>query len=368
MYQRLAKADPTLSWSVVTKRRDQSAGSIDGPKRFLAFSRDREEFSSWRNALLELVWTVRQLRSGLLDGVDLVHSAGWSWMAPLILHAARRRRLALIRELTTIGDGGRDSIGGRLIRWTNRMADAVVAISPKLAEAARRTILADTPIWCRPNGVDPQRFSPGDVGVRADARAGLRQWLPQLKDTDIVVLHVGRIRPLKNQLVLAESVARLPARFHLMLAGPAFCSDDEYVMRLRRRLALPDLASRAALVERQFGDVERLMQGADVFAFPSTSEGLGTVMIEALSCGLPVVASRLPGVTDWVVEDGVNGLLSALEPEQFAQKLLAATALTAARPRIAAEAAKTYGQAAMDEGYRALLARVRAFKSPLHAP
>jgi glycosyltransferase involved in cell wall biosynthesis len=57
------------------------------------------------------------------------------------------------------------------------------------------------------------------------------------------------------------------------------------------------------------GRVEDYMRTADVFLFPSRREGFGSVVIESMACGLPVVALRLPGITDYIITDGADGLI-----------------------------------------------------------
>jgi len=52
---------------------------------------------------------------------------------------------------------------------------------------------------------------------------------------------------------------------------------------------------------------EHFMQAADAFLFPSKSEGLGSVVLEALMCGLPVIANPLKGITDNAIDHGSNG-------------------------------------------------------------
>jgi glycosyltransferase involved in cell wall biosynthesis len=59
----------------------------------------------------------------------------------------------------------------------------------------------------------------------------------------------------------------------------------------------------------QLHDVDRHFRLADVFVLPSRREGLPVALMEAMSCGLPCVASLLPGATDTLIVDGVSGRL-----------------------------------------------------------
>ncbi|WP_341702900.1 glycosyltransferase family 4 protein [Ferrovibrio sp.] len=358
MYSRLQAANPDFRWSVITKRRQAGTAPVAGPDHIAAYTAGGNEYPRLGAAVLENLWLLRQLAAGLLRDVDIVHAAGWTWMTPLLLFVARRKGIPIIREMTTPGDPGGDSLGGRIVRWTNSLADRIIAISPAL-EGKVRAVQPNIPIWCRPNGVDSVRFRCPDEESRLRARAVIEAALPQASPDDPVVLHVGRIRPLKNQLFLAECLARLPARFHLLLAGPAFGDADPYVAELRARLSMPDLSGRAALLEENVRDVDILMQGADIFAFPSVAEGLGTVMVEALCAGLPVVASRIPGVTDWIIKDGRNGYVADIDDLDFCNALLKAEALRERRQEIAGAAGQIYRQEIMDDGYRQLFAQMR---------
>lgn len=355
LYTRLAAKHPELCWSVVTKRHDllRSAISVLGPTSVTALTASARHSRVARiwEAAREILWTRRQVAQGLLEDVDLVHCGGWTWFTFEISRLACMQGIPVLRELTSVGDAALSGgPGAWLIRYTNRLADELVAISPGL-EAGVRHSGVRTPIWCRPNGVDLSRFHLPSDAERALGRRTLRQWIPNMPDDATVVLHIGRIRPLKNQLFLADCVARLPKHFHLFMAGPAYESSDPYLAEIRQRLAASDLSGRAALAIGQHDTVERFMYGADMFALPSEKEGLGTAMIEALACGLPVVAHEIVGVTDWIIETGVNGRLSALEETRFAEALLENEPLCRRRSEIAAAAACRFDSTAVDEEY-----------------
>ena len=66
------------------------------------------------------------------------------------------------------------------------------------------------------------------------------------------------------------------------------------------------------------------MKSADVFLLPAVREGLGTPVLEALACGVPVVSNDIPGVFDQWVKDGVNGYVCRLDARLWAEKIMAA--------------------------------------------
>src|SRR6185295_4351109 len=69
--------------------------------------------------------------------------------------------------------------------------------------------------------------------------------------------------------------------------------------------------------------MERYYRAADVFALSSIREANPVSLLEAMSCGLPCVASRLEGATDAIVEDGVNGRLVECDDEDGMARTLA---------------------------------------------
>jgi glycosyltransferase-like protein len=195
------------------------------------------------------------------------------------------------------------------------------------------------------NGVDTARFWPPAPGERRRARAALGL------GERLTLLTVGGVEPRKGSLTLLEAFARvraaLPGRDPVLLvAGGATLFDyrDELERFARRRAAL-GLEDDVRLLGPV--DDERLLalyHGADVFALPSTKEGFGLVVLEALACGRPVVVSALDVFASFL-RDGSDALMAPVGD---------APALAGVIVRAATDAAL---RARLRDGGRAVVAR-----------
>ncbi len=188
----------------------------------------------------------------------------------------------------------------RLVRALCRMIDQFVAISPKLhAENNRyvpRTKSALIPIGI----VMPD--------LRASSSQSCRDRLSIPMDAQVLV-SVGGLCARKDQLFLVRQLSGLVKQnpnLLLVLVGPEVEAD--YAGKVRKFVADHDLDRhvRFAGYAEQPWDFYR---AADVMVFASHEEGFGTVMIEAMAYGLPVVARHLPGVNDVFIEHGRSGFL-----------------------------------------------------------
>ena len=196
------------------------------------------------------------------------------------------------------------------VRWALRTSDAVVAISSYTAREIAR--FAQVPVRVIPYtlGFDevPQTSRPGR-GARQDFR----------------IVFVGRLVERKGVTHLIEAVRRLPAELHAHLTvigeGP-------------ERQAL-EAQARAAGLERRVdirgrvpdAELRDAYAASDVMVLPSIldargdTEGLGVVLLEAMSYGIPVVASDIGGITD-IIENGNSGLLvRPADADQLARAL-----------------------------------------------
>jgi colanic acid/amylovoran biosynthesis glycosyltransferase len=141
-----------------------------------------------------------------------------------------------------------------------------------------------------------------------------------------IVLGVGRLDPKKGFDVLISACSMLRDRgvdFRCLIVGDG--AEREKFLAMRARLKLENYVEMAG--ELSFAEVKPWYYKAAVFAMPSvvTSEGqtdgLPTVVIEAMASGLPIVGSSVAGIPE-AVQEGVNGfLVPAGEPEQLANRL-----------------------------------------------
>src|SRR5262249_32827982 len=149
-----------------------------------------------------------------------------------------------------------------------------------------------------------------------------------------VIVSAGRLAEVKNYPLLIEAFAilrrRMPASLFILGQG-----DQERAVR-------------ALIAERGLDDSVHLcgfrrnpwsyMARADVFALTSKYEGFGNVLVEAMACGVPVVATRSPGTQEIVTPGGDGLLVDAHEPEAFAAALARVIGDASLRERMAATA------------------------------
>lgn len=183
------------------------------------------------------------------------------------------------------------------IRWALRRNDAVVAVTHDLRQRAYG--LSGRQAEVIPHGL---RMREAHALDRREARTllGLPVDAP-------LVLFVGRLITIKgvDHLIRAmRNMAETQPSARLIVVGDG--QERALLQALAQGAGLADRVTFAG--ERPHEDVIRFMRAADVFVLPSLVESFGIVLLEAMSCGLPVVASNVMGIPS-IVADGVNGFL-----------------------------------------------------------
>jgi glycosyltransferase involved in cell wall biosynthesis len=212
-------------------------------------------------------------------------------------------------NLATLDAGDKDAW-----RQLVKACDAVVACSQELAKRIEGALATSVPHHVIYNGVDAARFA--------------RQASPD----NSIILHVGKFDHNKGQDVLIDAFSRIAEEFPgtlLHLVG----GSGSHLESLRQQVQTLQLAERVRFfTDVPFAEIPGHFAQASLFAFPSRQEAFGLVLLEAGTCALPVVASRVGGIPE-LIKDGETGLL--VEPGDAAalaaalRTLLGDTALAA---------------------------------------
>ena len=160
-------------------------------------------------------------------------------------------------------------------------------------------------------GIEPAKFSEPRVNLRA-------QW--GLND-NAVVGSIGRLEPQKGHDLLIQAMPELCMRVpsaRLLIAGH---DPRGYGATLRRLIDRLGLEEKVRLVGFQ-EDVVSFLNALDVFAFASSSEGFGQVLVEAMAAAKPVVASKISPLTEIAVDGNTGLLVEPGDPTAFADAIM----------------------------------------------
>jgi len=193
-----------------------------------------------------------------------------------------------------------------LLRWANaRAQEIVLREADVLAYESVNTMREFAPVKGRVilNGIDTEYFCP-----RPEVRERMRQTLGVPED-EFVLLFLGRMDRLKGIYLFLEALGHLrrrAGRFSCLLVGSLEVDD---IPQWIGKLGLKDTVKLIGPVGKL--DVLDYYCAADLFVLPSYLEGISSALIEAMACGLPVVATNVGGNPE-VIRDGIDGIV--IEP------------------------------------------------------
>lgn len=241
---------------------------------------------------LRSVIALRRALDRLAPDLVHLHTGRATWLGGLAAWRAGVPAITTRRMDRRVRRGPRT----RLIYRT--LVRRAAAISPAVVECLRAGGVDPARIDLVPSTIDPTRIQPvrGRDAVRAELGAA---------PGDRVLVSLAALHARKGLDVLVDALAMLARRGHRPHAWLA--GEGEERAALERRIETHGLSGRVRLLGRRT-DVGDLLAGADVFVLPAHREGLGVAALEAMAAGRPVVASRVGGLADAVV-DGRTGLL-----------------------------------------------------------
>lgn len=201
-----------------------------------------------------------------------------------------------------------------LFRLLNRRFDCIVApAQPILGGLAREESLAVERMLWIPNGVDAERFRPQAAAARRDSRRTLG-----LAEKTVAFGCIASLTPVKCHDDLLAAFARLHRQLpqaQLLLIG-----DGPLRAQVARQIGALGLGGAVRLVGN-LANIETVLPALDVAVLASSTEGMSNAILEAMACGLPVVATAVGGNLE-LVQHQVSGLLvPAREPDRLADAL-----------------------------------------------
>jgi len=228
------------------------------------------------------------------NDIQIVHTYDW----PLNCFAAPVARFYRVPVVLTSQRSHRDLRERwvrRVLRFTDRIADGIVINSESLrAELIESEGVPPAKIRLCHNGIDLDRFPAGD-----------RQRPPALADASIVIGVVAVLRPEKGLATLVEAFAQIApsnprARLLIVGSGPTRQPLEELASKLG--------VSSQCMFQPSTAEVTPWLHAIDIFVLPSVSEAFSNSITEAMACGCCVLASRVGGNPEQVI-DGETGLL-----------------------------------------------------------
>ena len=174
----------------------------------------------------------------------------------------------------------------------------------------------------RPNPINENKF----YIVNRIEKLRFRNKLTNFLDDDIVMTHIATFIKQKNHIFLLDVLKKLPEKYKLYLGGTV--ENDEHKINfelVQKKIKELELDNRVILTKKFLDNIDEYIKLSDIFLFPTWNEALGTPVLEAQACGVPVVANLMRGSTDYWIKSNIGGFaIEKFDDEIWAEKIKSA--------------------------------------------
>lgn len=170
--------------------------------------------------------------------------------------------------------------------------------------------------WVRPRNASKYITVPNGVPLKEFLDAlplPAEEMVSGFRNDSVLLCMVGSFTEQKNHHFMIQVMEQLPEKYHLLLVG-----EGTLYNKINELVSKTNLTDRVHFLGFR-KDVAEIMKGSDIFVLPSKWEGFGLVAVEAMACGIPVVVTNVPGLSEVVGESGlqvelddVNGFANAI--------------------------------------------------------
>ena len=264
---------------------------------------------------LALWWNLYRTLKPLQNQFDIIHASGATYRnsgVGIVGKLLGKKSLTIVsmahNDLYHIG---RTRIG-KVQSFLLDHVDRYVSLSRQITDEIRSLSLDNAKAVEIPQGVNTERFRPADAHERAQLRGKLS--LPERP----IALYAGVFDTRKNVEWLVHTWLknrRLLGDWCLLLVGPASRDEHDKDLREKLRAVVQHKGLERDILFGGFSPrLEDYYRASDLFILPSQNEGLPNVVLEAMSCGLPCVVTRISG-TDDLIDHGESGMLFGVNDE-----------------------------------------------------
>ena len=230
---------------------------------------------------------------------DIIH-ANWIFSGLTALICRRKgKKIVLTVRGSDINILNKSKLLKRINLFVLNRMDHIVTVSDSLRKIVLSFGIAPEKVTTIPNGIDTDLFYPGQ---KSKARSILN-----LPEKDLLIIYIGRLIKIKGIDILLEALKSVIKQINAINAY--LIGSGELLPRLQETAKKAEIDNKIHFPGSQPPEsISDWLNAADIFVLPSLSEGRPNVILEALACGTPILATEVGGIPE-LIKDGENGCL-----------------------------------------------------------